>query len=69
MDFLKWSTDDLVKLATELSASGEAYLKKLQSKLYSKLQAKIEVSSFYQLGEASGEARKLAQSRAGPHFQ
>jgi len=30
---------------------------------------RLEVSSFDKLGEASGETRKLAQSRAGPHFQ
>jgi len=30
---------------------------------------KLEVSSFDELGEASGEATKLSQSRAGSHFQ
>jgi len=43
--------------------------KKLRERLYSGPQARLEVSSIDELGEASGETRKLAQSGAEPHFQ
>ena len=38
---------------------------KLQGKLYSGPQEKLEVSSIDELGEASGGARRLVQSGAG----
>jgi len=43
--------------------------KNLQGKLYSGPQVRLKVSSIDELGEASGEARRLTQSGAGLNFQ
>ena len=43
--------------------------KKLRERLYTGPQAGLEVSSIDELGEASNEPRRLAQSGAEPHFQ
>jgi len=43
--------------------------KKLWKRLYSGPQVRLEVSSIDELGEASGEARRLAQSGGEPHIQ
>ena len=43
--------------------------KKLHGKLYSGPQARLEDSSIDELGEASGEIRRLAQRGAGLNFQ
>ena len=43
--------------------------KKLWERLHSGPQVRLEVSSIDELGEASGEVRRLAQSEAEPYFQ